>query len=166
MRVHDEEMIEPMAVAGLAPYCHEKLFLPDLKARDKDAAIAEMVDHLVASGRVKAREVILNTIRERERIWPTAIGRGVAVPHGRSLVVPELAILFARSSAGIDFGAEDHEPVRLVFLILAPYQDKENRYLPALGKLVELVADEATRQRLLAVTRFSEFMRIIEGAPA
>lgn len=122
-----------------------------------------MVDHLVASGRVKARDVILNTIRERERIWPTAIGRGVAVPHGRSLVVPELIILFARSTAGIDFGAEDREPVQLVFLILAPYQDKENRYLPALGKVVELVASETTRARLLKVKTFDEFMRIIAG---
>jgi len=155
-----------MAVSGLAPYCHEKLFLPELKAREKDAALVEMVDHLVASGRVKAHGVILNTIRERERIWPTAIGRGAAVPHGRSLVVPELIILFARSSAGIDFGAEDGEPVRLVFLILAPYQDKENRYLPALGKVVELVANEATRQQLFEVKSFGEFMRIVEGLPA
>lgn len=164
MRVHDEEMSEPMAVAGLAPYCHERLFLPDLKAREKDAALVEMVDHLVASGRVKARGVILNTIRERERIWPTAIGHGVAVPHGRSLVVPELTILFARSSTGIDFGAEDGELVRLVFLILAPYQDKENRYLPALGKVVELVADEVGRERLLGAASFEEFRRIVESA--
>lgn len=155
-----------MAAAGLAPYCHEKLFLPELKARDRDAALAEMVDHLVASGRVKARGVILNTIRERERIWPTAIGRGAAVPHGRSLVVPELTILFARSSQGIDFGAEDGEPVRLIFLILAPYQDKENRYLPALGKVVELVANEETHRDLLAVRSFAEFKRIVEGATA
>ncbi len=158
-----EEKTAPMPAAGLASYCHESLFVPELKTRGKDEALVEMVDHLVASGRVKAREVILNTVRERERIWPTAIGRGVAVPHGRSLVVPELSILFARSRPGIDFGAEDGEPVKLIFLILAPYQDKENRYLPALGKIVELVASESTRRRLLELKTFDEFLSVVGG---
>ncbi len=155
-----------MTTAGLTSYCHEGLFIPDLKAREKDVALVEMVDHMVASGKIKAREVILNTIRERERIWPTAIGRGVAVPHGRSLVVPELTILFARSDRGIDFGAEDGEPVKLIFLILAPYHDKENRYLPALGKVVELVASEGTRNRLLAVKQFAQFLEVVGGGAA
>ena len=107
------------------------------------------------------REGILHTVRERERIWPTAIGKGVAIPHGRSLVVPELTIVFGRTTAGVDFGAEDGDPVRLVFLILAPYHDKENRYLPALGKVVELVADDATREKLLSLTQWSEFAALL-----
>lgn len=151
-----------MTITGLAAYCDERLFVPELKAREKDAVLVELVDHLVASGKVRAREVILNTVRERERIWPTAIGKGVAVPHGRSLVVPELIVLFARSTAGIDFGAEDREPVKLIFLIVAPYHDKENRYLPSLGKVVELVSQEATRKRLLEIQRFSEFVALVE----
>jgi mannitol/fructose-specific phosphotransferase system IIA component (Ntr-type) len=150
-----------MTGSGLAPYCDEKLFIPALAARERDEVLVEMVDRLVASGKVRAREVILHTVRERERIWPTAIGKGVAIPHGRSLVVPELTIVFGRTTAGVDFGAEDGDPVRLVFLILAPYHDKENRYLPALGKVVELVADDATREKLLSVTQWSEFAALL-----
>ena len=108
--------------------------------------------------------MILHTVRERERIWPTAIGKGVAIPHGRSLVVPELTIVFGRSPEGVDFGAEDGDPVRLVFLILAPYPEKENRYLPALGKVVELVAKDATRERLLELTSWREFSALIAEA--
>jgi len=154
-----------MTATGLAPYCDEQLFIPALTARDRDGILIEMVDRLVESGKVRAREVILNTVRERERIWPTAIGKGVAIPHGRSLVVPELTILFARSAEGVDFSAEDGELVRLIFLILAPYHEKVNRYLPALGKVVELVARDETRERLLKVTRFDEFATLIgEGS--
>src|SRR5688572_1895103 len=58
-----------MTITGLAASCDERLFVPQLRARDKDEALAELADHLVASGRVRAREVILHTIRERERIW-------------------------------------------------------------------------------------------------
>ena len=153
-----------MTATGLAPYCDEQLFIPDLNARDRDGILVEMVDRLVESGRVRAREVILHTVRERERIWPTAIGKGVAIPHGRSLVVPELTIVFGRSPEGVDFGAEDGDPVRLVFLILAPYHEKENRYLPALGKVVELVAKDATRERLLELTSWREFSALIAEA--
>jgi mannitol/fructose-specific phosphotransferase system IIA component (Ntr-type) len=151
-----------MTISGLAASCDERLFVPQLRARNKDEALVELADCLVASGRVRAREVILHTIRERERIWPTAIGKGVAIPHARSLVVPELILLFARSPDGIDFGAEDGEAVKLVFLIVAPYHDKENRYLPTLGKLVELVSQEANRKRLLEVAQFSEFLALLE----
>ncbi|HWN82085.1 MAG TPA: PTS sugar transporter subunit IIA [Candidatus Udaeobacter sp.] len=150
-----------MTGSGLLPYCDEQLFIPALAARERDQVLVEMVDRLVASGKVRAREVILHTVRERERIWPTAIGKGVAIPHGRSLVVPELTIVFGRTATGIDFGAEDGDPVRLVFLILAPYHDKENRYLPALGKVVELVADDATREKLLNLTQWSEFAALL-----
>ncbi len=151
-----------MTVTGLVPYCDEQLFIPELKAHDRDSVLVEMIDRLVESGRVRAREVILHTVREREQIWPTAIGKGVAIPHGRSLVVPELTIVFGRSAAGVDFGAEDGEPVRLVFLILAPYHDKENRYLPALGKVVELVSQDATRRRLLSLEQWSDFVAVLE----
>jgi mannitol/fructose-specific phosphotransferase system IIA component (Ntr-type) len=151
-----------MTVTGLVPYCDEQLFIPELKARDRDSVLVEMIDRLVESGRVRAREVILHTVREREQIWPTAIGKGVAIPHGRSLVVPELTIVFGRSSDGVDFGAEDGEPVRLIFLILAPYHDKENRYLPALGKVVELVSADATRRRLLSLSDWSDFVAVLE----
>jgi mannitol/fructose-specific phosphotransferase system IIA component (Ntr-type) len=154
-------MAGTMTVTGLAPYCDEKLFLPALAATDRDGALVEMVDRLIESGRVRAREVILHTVRERERIWPTAIGNGVAIPHGRSLVVPELMIVFGRSPSGIDFGAEDGQLVRLLFLILAPYHEKENRYLPALGKVVELVAQDATRERLLKLNQWSEFAALL-----
>jgi PTS system nitrogen regulatory IIA component len=151
-----------MSVTGLSAYCDERLFVPELKAKDRDGVLVELVDQLVAGGKLRARDVILNTIRERERIWPTAIGKGVAVPHGRSLVVPDLTIVFGRSAKGIDFGAEDGAPVHLIFLIIAPYQDRENRYLPALGKVVELVSQEKNRERLLEIKEYSEFVSLLE----
>ena len=51
-----------------------------------------------------------------------------------------------------------------IFLILAPYHEKENRYLPALGKVVELVAKDATRERLLELTSWREFSALIAEA--
>jgi mannitol/fructose-specific phosphotransferase system IIA component (Ntr-type) len=152
-----------VTVAGLSSCFHSDLFISPLESRDKDAVIEELVDCLVKSGRVRNRDVILNTVRERERTWTTAIGKGVAVPHGRSLVVRELTVLFANCPEGIPFGADDGEPVRLFFFIVAPYQDKGNRYLPVLGSIVELVAKDEIREQLLAVSTFDELARILDS---
>lgn len=158
----DAENARRMTITGLAACCDERLFVPELRAQDKDAALVELVEHLGASGKVRAPGVILNALRERERMWPTALGRGVALPHARSVVVPEMTLLFARSTTGIDFGAEDSMPVRLIFLIVAPYHDRENRYLPTLGKIVELVSQQEDRKRLLEITQFTEFVALLE----
>jgi len=151
-----------VTVAGLSACFDKKLFISPLTARDKDGVIEELVGCLVTSGRVKSGDVILNTVNERERTWTTAIGNGVAVPHGRSLVVRELTVVFGCSPEGVPFGAEDGEPVHLFFLIVAPYQDKGNRYLPVLGSIVELVAQEEIRERLKAVQSFAELAEILD----
>jgi mannitol/fructose-specific phosphotransferase system IIA component (Ntr-type) len=151
-----------MTITGLAASLDERLFVPELQARDRDQVFVELAQVLAQSGRARSRDVILQALRERERIWTTAIGRGVAIPHARSLVVPDLAILFARSPAGIDFGADDGQPVRLIFLIVAPYHDRDNRYLPTLGKMVEVVARDENRTRLLEITRFDELLSLLE----
>ncbi len=151
-----------MTITGLAACCDERLFVPELQARDKDAALVELAATLATSGRVRSREVILNALRERERIWTTAIGNGVAIPHTRSLVVPDLAILFGRSVSGIDFGAEDGLPVHLIFLIVAPYHEEDHRYLPTLGKIVELLSSEENRRRLVEISRFPDFLLLLE----
>jgi PTS system nitrogen regulatory IIA component len=77
-------------------------------------------------------------------------------------VVRELNVVFGVSPEGVAFGAEDGEPVHLFFLIVAPYQDKGNRYLPVLGGIVELVAKDEIRERLMGVTQFGELAQILD----
>jgi len=153
-----------VVVAGLSSCFRKDLFVPSLAATDKEGVIEELVDTLETSGLIGSRDVILNTVLEREKTWTTAIGSGVAVPHGRSLVVRDLAVVFGHSKAGVDFDAPDGDPVHLFFLIVAPYKDKGNRYLPVLGGLVELVSDDAIRKRLGEVSTFEELVEILEGA--
>ena len=91
------------------------------------------------------------------------IGKQVAIPHSRSLGCNELTVIFARVPKGIKFDAVDKKPVHLVFMILAPYQDKGNRYLPLLGKIVETVKDDKRRKKLIDTDSFDEFLKILEG---
>ena len=122
-----------------------------------------MVDHAVEAGVIRDRDVILGMLKNRESLGSTGLGEGVAFPHGRSLAIPNLMALFAHSKKGVDYGAIDGKPVHLFFMFIAPPIEKENRYLPALGQVVELIRDGKTRDSLMAVKKFEDFKKIILG---
>ena len=141
----------------------ENLFLPELKSKTKEEALVEMVNHLVSLNKIKDKEILLEMLRQRESLGSTGIGKGIAIPHGRSLASTKLIIAFSKSEDGIKFNAIDGKPVHLIFMIIAPYQDKQNLYLVVLGKLVELLRKKRIRDKLLQVSTFQDFTDIIEG---
>jgi nitrogen PTS system EIIA component len=148
----------------LAEFFHESLCIFDLKASDERGALTEMVSCIGDNLRFKDKDLLLDMLINRESLGSTAIGKGVAFPHGRSLAIQELTVLFARSTAGVDFNALDSKPTHLFFLIIAPPQDKENLYLQVLGHLVELIKSAALRKKLMEVTTFSELQDALASA--
>ena len=112
---------------------------------------------------IKDRGLILEMLLNRESLGSTAIGKGVAFPHGRTLAVRELSIVFARSVAGIDFDSVDHKPTHVFFLIIAPPQDRDNLYLQVLGRVVDLIKDDASREQVARTSSYPELKTIIEG---
>lgn len=145
----------------LADYFDESLFIPDMKADNKAAAIEELVNALAESGGIKDKALIFEMLERREALGSTGIGHGVAIPHGRSLAANEIMVVFGKSSKGIDFESMDDKPVYLFFLILAPPQDRFNQYLPFLGKVVELIKEESVRGRLMEVGSFQDFLGVL-----
>jgi len=148
----------------LAEFFHESLCIFDLQAKDKRGAFTEMVGCIGEKLQFKDKDLLLDMLINRESLGSTAIGKGVAFPHGRSLAIQELTVLFARSSEGIDFNALDSKPTHLFFLIIAPPQDKENLYLQVLGHLVELIKTAALRKKLMEVKTFSELQNALASA--
>jgi len=140
-----------------------ELFIPKLKAKSRDDALQEMVDHAVEAGVIRDRDVILGMLKNRESLGSTGLGSGVAFPHGRSLAIPKLMALLALSKKGVDYDAIDGKPVHLFFMFIAPPVEKDNRYLPALGQVVELIRDEGSREKLMAIKKFEELEAILEG---
>lgn len=140
----------------LAEFFQESLCLFDLQATDKRGALSEMVECISRECHLKDRELILEMLLNRESLGSTALGKGVAFPHGRSLAVKELTLLFASSTAGIDFDAIDKKPTHLFFLIIAPPQDKDNLYLQVLGHLIELIKSPSVRKKLATVENFDQ----------
>ncbi len=152
-----------MTSQELASYFREPLCIFDLKATNKRDALAELVDAVCADRDIRDRDLILEMLLNRESLGSTAIGKGVAFPHGRTLAVRELSIVFARSIAGVDFDSIDKQPTQDFFLIIAPPQDRDNLYLQVLGRIVDLIKDNATRDRIMNVSSVADLKSIVEG---
>ncbi len=93
-------------------------------------------------------ELIYSTLLKREELGSTGIGKGIAIPHCRSLAVSKLEIAIGRTIKPINFNAIDKKPVSLFFLIIAPPQDPGNQYLITLGKIVQ-ISRELTKNNLI-----------------
>lgn len=106
-----------------------------LAAPTKDAVLNEMVRllHLDES----ASQQLGRLIRRREVLGSTGVGRGLAIPHCRSLAISRLRLGFGVHPAGVEYDAVDHRPVHVLFLIVAPPTEVSNQYLPVLGKIAQ-----------------------------
>jgi PTS system nitrogen regulatory IIA component len=124
-------------------------FLPDLRAVNRLEALRELVDAVAAVRSIREPGGILRVLRDRETLGTTAIGKGVAIPHGRSLVVARPLLAFARSQHGVAWDAPDGEDVHLIFLLLAPdAPSSRTPYLEQLAQLARVVALARNRNRL------------------
>jgi len=138
------------------------LYIPDLAVDERDAALRGMVERLHTHGTVRDPAAVLRLLIQREALGSTAIGKGVAVPHARSLAVASAHLVFARSPRGIDWAAPDGEPVRLVFLLLAPDTAPwHKRYLDLLAELVSVVRLARNRNRLLEAGSFEPLASVL-----
>jgi mannitol/fructose-specific phosphotransferase system IIA component (Ntr-type) len=132
----------------------------DLQATSKDSALAAMVRLLGMDAR--ASETLLRVLQRRETLGSTGFGRGIAIPHCRSLVANRLRVAYGRSHNGVEFGASDGRPVHHIFLIVAPPLEISNQYLPVLGRVAQLAKEPDVPERLSALTRTEEFFRLLE----
>ena len=132
----------------------------DLQAANKDAAIAELVGLLGMDPR--ASETLLRVLQRRESLGSTGFGRGIAIPHCRSLVASRLRVAYGHSRSGVEFTAIDGRPVHHLFLIVAPPLEISNQYLPVLGQIAQFAKEPDVPERLAALTRPEEFFRLLE----
>ncbi len=130
----------------------------------RDQVLTEMAGLLGVDER--AQSTILRLVQRREQLGSTGIGRGVAVPHCRTLVVGRLRVAFGRHQQGIDFDALDRYPVTSVFLIVAPPAEVGNHYLPVLGKIAQLAKDEDVPERLARLNSVEEFLALLDEKTA
>jgi len=127
---------------------NEGVITLDLKAQTRDEAINELGDLLVKDGAIADLCTYLQAVQSREALGTTAVGFGVAIPHGKSAGVARAAVAFGRSASGVQWPSLDDGPVQMVFLIAAP-EGAHDLHLKALAQLARMLMHEEVRDRLL-----------------
>ena len=120
--------------------------IPALKVNGKKQALHEIAARAAELSGQNERAV-LDVLVQRERLGSTAVGSGVAIPHGKLPKLDRLFGLFARLAKPIDFEALDSQPVDLIFLLLAP-ESAGADHLKALARIARLLRDPAIARKL------------------
>jgi fructose PTS system EIIA component len=148
-------------VTTISELINTELVTTELRATDRPAAIRELVELLVADGRVTDADAYVAAVLAREEeTGGTGMESGIAIPHAKSAGVQRAAVAFGRSTSGLDFGADD-APADLVFLIAAP-EGADDLHVRVLSRLARRLIHASFRDSLRAAPDASAVVSIIE----
>jgi len=131
-----------------------------LAGRTKDDVLKELIRLLKLDD--KSEGMLYKMLKRRENLGSTGIGRGIAIPHCRSLVVNTLRLAFGRRLDGVEYKSIDEKPAQFFFLIVAPPLEVSNQYLPVLGKIAQFAKEADVPQRLASIQTPEEFLKLVE----
>jgi PTS system nitrogen regulatory IIA component len=151
-----------MKIGDILP---EDLVIASLRGRAKSDVIEELA-RVVSDHRADIdHDRLVEALEERERLNSTALGEGVAIPHGKLPGLKQVVAAFGRSLEGVDFQSLDGKPTHLFFLLAAP-EDSAGAHLKALARISRLLKDEAFRARLMSATDAAELYAAIRDEDA
>ena len=150
---------KPMA---LREYCNPEAILCNLEAGDKEDALGQLVDALVAAKSIPKTKstAIRKEILERERQATTGIGKGVGIPHARSKHAKKLSLAIGRIPRGLDYGAVDGERVRVILMLVSPDKSTDE-HRASMRSLVSIVRDPYQCKRLHGCATPQSFLDLL-----
>lgn len=132
---------------------HPRAVCVQARFTDRDDAIRQLTQRLTELGKITDADAYLAEVFHRESLGPTALGEGLAVPHGKSSAVKEAAFAVATLSEPMDWeGIDGPESVELIFLLAIPPDEAGSTHIQILTELTTCLADEDLRARVMAAT--------------
>ena len=132
----------------------------DMDTEKKDEVIVSLAGKLQKEGIVTNFDGFLKDIYAREEMDNTAVGFGVAIPHGKSEWIKDARLAFARLTKEINWGDED-EYVKYIFLIAVP-TGEASKHIEVLAGLSQKILDEKFREKLDTAS-LEEVLEMING---
>ncbi len=146
----------------LVDYMDKELFFFNLQANSKEEAITDIVKRMKENQAINDESYLLEEIFNRESRGGTSLGNGVAIPHARLKSLDKIVIAMARLSTGINFCAEDRQPVKIIFILITP-MDKLGEYLKVLAGLSKLMKDKKLLKSLFAADSIQTAWELFES---
>ncbi len=139
--------------------------LLDLAAKDKYEIIDALIEVVSKSNKVLDKEKVRNCVIEREKVLSTGVGKGFAVPHGKTDAVTEIVVAFAITKEPVEYEALDDQPVRLIFLIIGR-DSLVSSHIKLLSRISRLMNNEDFREKLLESKSIPEVLEYFKKEEA
>jgi fructose PTS system EIIBC or EIIC component len=131
----------------------------NMDVADKDDAIKKIIDLSSKSGKILDLEKVTHTINEREKLVSTGVGKGFAIPHGKTDAISDVVASFVITKEPIDFDSIDGEPVRFIFLLIGK-ENLLNTHIKLLSRISRLMNKDEFREALLEAASSEEVLKI------
>jgi len=132
----------------------------NLRSTTKKGVIKELVSALSLEANV--RNILIKTLLKRESMGSTGVGKGIAIPHARTLLVKDFKLVIGVSKKGVEFDSFDGKPVFIFFMLIAPPEESSNSYLITLGKVAEFARSIALNGKLFKAANEKEFLEVVK----
>ena len=152
-----------MSIA-LADLVDPKQISLSLRAKTQEDAMGEIVDLLMAAGKIDNPEKFLQEVRAREATNSTYAADGIAFPHARTKLVDQIVLAIGRSEAGIAWTGKG-ELAHLIFLIAVP-ERLISDYLVVVGAIARATKDRPLRTLLFHAEDVDEFIATLLSSPS
>lgn len=131
----------------------------NMDGADKEDSIKKIIDLAAKSGKILDLDKVSQTIFEREKLVSTGVGKGFAIPHGKTDSISDVVAAFAITKVPIDFDSIDGEPVRFIFLLIGK-ENLLNTHIKLLSRISRLMNKDEFREKLLDAASPEEVLKI------
>jgi fructose-specific phosphotransferase system IIA component len=135
------------------------VIISDLKGNKKEEVINELIDLFKSDSRVQDIEKVRSAVLDREKIMSTGVGKGFAIPHGKTNSITDIIAAFGKTKNPIDYDALDNQPVHLVFLLVGK-DNLVSKHIKLLSRISRMMNKDDFRNRLLEAGSTEEVLDI------
>jgi len=139
----------------------EEFVSTKLPGKTKDEVLNAVIDLLGSSKKIRDLDKVRDAIFEREKIMSTGVGKGFAIPHGKTDAVNDIVAAFAVTDEPVDFQSLDGEPVRLLFLLVGR-DNMVGPHIKLLSRISRLMNKDDFRKKLLTSKSPAEIVQLFK----
>ncbi len=139
----------------------ENFILTEFQSTDKEDVINELIDLYENDEKVIDIEQVRKSVLDREKIMSTGVGKGFAIPHGKTNAVKDILAAFGKSDTPIEYDSLDGKPVNLIFLLVGK-DNLVSSHIKLLSRISRLMNKDDFRERLMEAKTAKEILKVFE----
>jgi fructose-specific phosphotransferase system IIA component len=139
----------------------KEFIISDLKSTQKTDVINELINLFTKESNVLDIEKVRDAVLDREKIMSTGVGKGFAIPHGKTSAITEIVAAFGKTNSPIEYQSLDNKPVNLIFLLVGR-DNLVSAHIKLLSRISRMMNKDEFREKLLSANSSEEIFNLFK----